>query len=1022
MLRRARNGVPAREMRGLPNRDAIVRLARGRGRSGGLPASLGCRGIAAPGLSGVAARACTRWEHMSDLRQFSGPNQGYVLEQHERWLADPSSVDAGWRAFFADFAPPAPQAPGAEASSAGTAAPAVDLRRVIGAHELAEAIRALGHTAARLDPLGGELRPDPALEPSAHGVTEADLAALPASVAIGTTAVDRESRTALEAVARLRGIYAGTVGYEFDHIPDAQERTWLHQSVESGRFRASLPADEKKALLARLSQVEGFERYLHRTFFGQKRFSIEGTDLMVPMLDETIRAAARAGARDVVIGMAHRGRLNVLTHVLGKPYAMMLAGFASAQKTPALLANHNPDEPSGDVKYHMGWRDTRQVEGRQVTVTLSPNPSHLEFVNPVVVGMTRAAQDDTTRAGVPSLDAEAGLAVLIHGDAAFPGQGTVAETLNMSGLRGYAVGGTIHLIANNQIGFTTNPGEDRSTRYASDLAKGFEIPVVHVNADDAEACLAVTRMAHAYRERFHKDFVVDLVGYRRWGHNEGDEPSFTQPTMYEAIRTHPTARETFAARLVAEGVVTQAEADAMLQGVLDELAKTLESLGEGDAHAHAEHEAEPRPRVPTETGVPAETLAGLNDALLRRPEGFQPNARLDKLLQRRRDAMGPDGGIDWGHAESLAFASLLAEGTPVRLSGQDAERGTFSHRHVVLHDAATDTRFNPFTELPGARASFEVHNSPLSEMAVVGFEYGYTVFDPQALVIWEAQFGDFANGAQVMIDQYLAASEQKWGQASGLVLLLPHGYEGQGPEHSSARLERYLQLSAEGNLRVVYPTTAAQYFHLLRRQAGMLGSEARPLVVMSPKSLLRHPLAAARLEELAQGRFQPVLRDEEAERRADQITRLLLCSGKVWVDLVGTGDEQRAERAAIEGIDRVALVRVEELYPFPAAEVEAVVAGFPRLREIVWVQEEPRNMGAWSHLAPRLREVVRGELPVRYVGRPERASPAEGLATRHLAEQNRIVHEALGGAPAAPAGSGQGAAPGGGEKLISKRK
>jgi 2-oxoglutarate dehydrogenase E1 component len=953
---------------------------------------------------------------MSDLRQFSGPNQGYVLEQHERYLADPSTVDAGWRSFFADFTPPAPEAPGAPSTSATAAAPAVDLRRVIGAHELAEAIRARGHTAARLDPLGSAPEPDPALEPSAHGVTEADLAALPASVALGTSTVDRQSRTALEAIARLREIYAGTVGYEFDHIPDAVERTWLHDAVETGQFRAPLPAEAKKALLRRLSQVEGFERYLHRTFFGQKRFSIEGTDVMVPMLDETIAAAARAGARHVVIGMAHRGRLNVLTHVLGKPYAMMLTGFASAQKTPALLANHNPDEPSGDVKYHMGWRDTRQVEGREVTVTLSPNPSHLEFVNPVVVGMTRAAQDDTTRPGPPSLDTDAGLAVLIHGDAAFPGQGTVTETLNMSGLRGYTVGGTIHLIANNQIGFTTDPGEDRSTRYASDPAKGFEIPVVHVNADDAEACLAVARMAHAYRERFHKDFMVDLVGYRRWGHNEGDEPNFTQPTMYEAIRTHPTARETLAAELVAQGVVSQAEADAALQQVLDELARTLEGLAEGDGHGD-EAGDESRPRVPAETGVPAAALAELNDALLRRPGGFQPNARLDKLLQRRKGALGPEGGIDWGHAESLAFASLLAEGVPVRLSGQDAERGTFSHRHLVLHDAASGARFNPLAELPQSRASFEVHNSPLSEMAVVGFEYGYTVFDPQALVLWEAQFGDFANGAQVMIDQYLAASEQKWGQASGLVLLLPHGYEGQGPEHSSARLERYLQLSAEGNLRVVYPTSAAQYFHLLRRQASMLGSEARPLVVMSPKSLLRHPLAAARLEELAHGRFQPVLRDEEAERRADQITRLLLCSGKVWVDLVGTGDEQRAERAAIEGIDRVALVRVEELYPFPAGEVEAVVAGFPRLREIVWVQEEPRNMGAWSFLAPRLREVTRGELPVRYVGRPERASPAEGHATRHVAEQSRIVHEALSGAPAAPAGS----APGG-EKLISKRK
>jgi 2-oxoglutarate dehydrogenase E1 component len=943
---------------------------------------------------------------MADLRQFSGPNQGYVLDLYERWQADPASVDAGWRAYFADFDPSRNGA--APASSAGAA---VDLRAVIGAHELADAIRARGHTAARLNPLGGDPRPDPALLPESHGVSEAELGDVPAGAVSGGV-----GGSAADAVRRLREIYSGTVGYEFDHIPDAGERAWLHEAVEGGRFRAEQSPEQRRGLLRRLSAVEGFERYLHRTFFGQKRFSIEGTDLMVPMLDETIAAAARAGARHVVIGMAHRGRLNVLTHVLGKPYAMMVSAFQSAQRTPSMEANHNPDEPSGDVKYHMGWRDTRQVEGREVTVTLSPNPSHLEFVNPVVVGMTRAAQDDTTATGAPRLNPDAGLAVLIHGDAAFPGQGTVAETLNMSGLRGYTVGGTIHLIANNNIGFTTNPDEDRSTRYSSDLAKGFEIPVVHVNADDAEACLAVTRMAHAYRERFHKDFVVDLVGYRRWGHNEGDEPSFTQPVMYEAIRTHPTAREQLAAELVAQGVVSQADADGMLQAVFDELSRTLEESGDG--HAHDDDEADGDERLSSEegTGVDAATLRELNDGLLARPEGFTPNARLDKLLQRRREAIGPDGGIDWGHAESLAFASLLAEGTPVRLSGQDAERGTFSHRHVVLHDARTGGCYDVLASHPRAAASFEVHNSPLSEMAVVGFEYGYTVFDPQALVIWEAQFGDFANGAQVMIDQYLAASVQKWGQASGLVLLLPHGYEGQGPEHSSARLERYLQLAAEGNLRVVYPTTAAQYFHLLRRQAATLGPEARPLVVMSPKSLLRHPLAAARLEQLAEGRFHPVLRDADAETRAEAITRLVLCSGKVYVDLVGTSDEQRAERASIEGIDRVALVRVEELYPFPAGEIEAVVAGFPSLREIFWVQEEPRNMGAWTYAAPRLVQIAQGRVPLRYVGRPDRASPAEGHSSRHVAEQNRIVHEALSGSPPGPASAPEA------EKLISKRK
>jgi 2-oxoglutarate dehydrogenase E1 component len=936
----------------------------------------------------------------ADFREFHGPNAGYVLDLHERFVRDPASVGAEWRAFFeAGFDPSRLDAP----AGAAAAVPAgVDLAQVVGAHELAEAIRARGHTAARLNPLGWEPKADPSLAPAAHGISDAALAALPGSVVRGPAG--QGAGTAAEAVERLRRTYSGTVGYEFDHIVDPVERAWLYDGVESGRFLAPLSGDEKRGLLKRLSQVEGFERFLHRTFFGQKRFSIEGTDMMVPMLDEMIEEAGSHGARGVLIGMAHRGRLNVLTHVLGKPYEKMLAGFQSAQKKARLEAAHNPDQPSGDVKYHMGWTDRREAGGVTVDVTLSPNPSHLEFVGCVVVGMTRAAQDDTARGGEPTVDFAAAVPVLIHGDAAFPGQGVVAETLNMSALPGYAVGGTLHLIANNQVGFTTNPEQSRSTRYSSDMAKGFEVPVVHVNADDAEACLAVARMACAYRSQFGKDFVIDLVGYRRWGHNEGDEPLFTQPVMYEVIRDHPTVREHLARQLVGEGVLSQGEADAMLQEVFDALGAVNDALAQGgaDAAVHADAPSRNGRRAPGATAVPAETLTELNEALLGRPEGFTPNPRLEKLLQRRREAMGPEGGIDWGHAETLAFATLLAEGTPVRLSGQDAERGTFSHRHVVLNDAKTGAKLNVLASLPQAKASFEVHNSPLSEMAVLGFEYGYTVADPRALVLWEAQFGDFANGAQVMIDQYIAASWQKWEQSSGLVMLLPHGYEGQGPEHSSARLERFLQLSAEGNLRVANCTTAAQYFHLLRRQARLLETDPRPLVVMAPKSLLRHPMAAAHLADLAEGRFHPVLRDAAAEGRADEVTRVVLCSGKVYVDLVGGSDEQKAERAAIEGVDRVAVVRVEELYPFPAEELRAAFAAFPRLREVVWAQEEPRNMGAWTFVEPRLRELA-GPLPVRYEGRPDRASPAEGYADRHLAEQARIVRAAWSGAPAAAA-------------------
>ncbi|HEU4456877.1 MAG TPA: 2-oxoglutarate dehydrogenase E1 component, partial [Longimicrobium sp.] len=696
---------------------------------------------------------------MADLREFHGPNAGYVLDLYEQFRRDPSLVDEGWRAYFADFTPPpAESAQAAPAAPAGApAAAGVSIEKLVAAREYTRAIRVRGHTAARLDPLGSEPDADPQLEPGYYDLTEADLAAMPAAVALDP---DPRSATALDEVRRLRAIYCGTTGYDYHHLTSFAERTWLRRSIESGRFGQPLPAERRRALLERLTEVEGFERFLHRTFFGQKRFSIEGTDAMVPMLDEVIRDAAAAGARDVIVGMAHRGRLNVLTHVLGKPYPLMLAGFVSAQKAPEADDQQNTDEFSGDVKYHMGWEDEREVDGRPIRVSLSPNPSHLEFVNPVVVGMTRAAQDDTERTGAPGLDPNAAVAVLIHGDAAFPGQGTVAETLNMRGLKGYTVGGTLHVIANNQVGFTTDPWDDRSTRYASDLAKGFEIPVVHVNADDPEACLAVTRLAFAYRQEFGKDFVIDLVGYRRWGHNEGDEPLFTQPRMYDVIRTHPTARELYAKALAEAGAVTADEAEAMAKRVADELSRATDDARAGVSHADDGDEPSRNGRsAESETAVAAERLRELNAGLLARPEGFTPNARLDKnVLQKRRDALdAAEPAVDWGHAEALAFASLLADGVPVRITGQDAERGTFSHRHAVLHCAATGVEHNTLHSLPQAKASFEVHNSPLSEMAVVGFEYGYSVRDPQALVIWEAQFGDFVNGAQVMIDQYLAA-------------------------------------------------------------------------------------------------------------------------------------------------------------------------------------------------------------------------------------------------------------------------
>jgi 2-oxoglutarate dehydrogenase E1 component len=757
--------------------------------------------------------------------------------------------------------------------------------------------------------------------------------------------------------------------------------------------------------------------------------------MLVLILDEAIRCQTYRGNREVIMGMAHRGRLNVLAHVLGKPYAAILAEFERAGQRPTAAASDTGDTGwTGDVKYHLGARRRGAVV--QVSITLAPNPSHLEFVNPVVEGMARAAQDRTGAPGSPAQDLEAALAVLIHGDAAFPGEGVVAETLNLSRLAGYQTGGTIHIIVNNQIGFTTEPSEGRSTLYAGDLAKGFEIPIVHVNADDPEACLTIARLACAYRDKFHKDFLIDLVGYRRWGHNEGDEPAFTQPRLYERIRSHPTVRELWARELERQGIVTRAEVEAMTRAAVarleearlqaaaheEALRRGEEGTLESELEDETERSASPGGGDEVATGAPIETLMALNEALLRFPAGFHLNPRLERPLARRRAAFEPGGTVDWAHAETLAFASILADGTPIRLTGQDVERGTFSQRHLVLHDAETGAPFVPLETLPTARASFAVYNSPLSEMAPLGFEYGYSVQSPSILVVWEAQFGDFINAAQVIVDQFIVSARAKWRQMLGLVLLLPHGYEGQGPEHSSARLERWLQLAAGDNLRIANCTNAAQYFHLLRRQAALLTRDPRPLIVMTPKSLLRHPRAVSGADALAYGAFQRVIessletrgwgtgagedgpagRPGESSRvpsllqppspgLRESISRLLLCSGKIAVEI--------AESASRAPAPAVAMARIEELHPFPDAELARVIASYPNLREIVWVQEEPENMGAWGYIAPRIRDLIEPDIPLRYVGRGARASTAEGSAERHAVEQARIVAEVLHVAP-----------------------
>jgi len=738
--------------------------------------------------------------------------------------------------------------------------------------------------------------------------------------------------------------------------------------------------------------VETLEKFLHKAYLGQKRFSIEGVDMLVPMLDLTIERAAESGARDVVIGMAHRGRLNVLAHTIGRPYETIFAEFEGGRHVEA--GQLTPEGGTGDVKYHHGAEGAyRTGKNTAITVTLSPNPSHLEFVAPVVDGRARAKQ--TQRRGRDAHhDPTAALPVTIHGDAAFAGQGVVAETLNLGALKGYRTGGTLHIITNNQVGFTTDMEDARSTRYASDLAKGFDIPIIHVNGDDAEACLSAVRLSMAYRDKFHQDVLIDLVGYRRHGHNEGDEPAYTQPVMYERIKALPTTRERYARQLVEAGVLTQEEADRQATDAYQRLVDIQQgfkaSMSRGTPNEQPHKLAGPGLEV--DTALAPEFLVALNEQLLSWPDGFTVHPKLRRQLERRRAALGPAGGIDWAHAESLALASLLTEGVPVRLTGQDTERGTFSQRHLVLHDAVTGEQLAPIQRLPGALAPLELHNSPLSELATMGFEYGYSAAAPEALVLWEAQFGDFINGAQVIVDQFLSAGLSKWGLTTRLTLLLPHGYEGQGPEHSSARLERFLQLAAEGNIRVANPTTPAQYFHLLRRQARR--TRQRPLVVMTPKSLLRLPQAASRLEDLSAGRWHPVLDDPLAAQRASEISRVVLCTGKIYYDLLAEADKLEAGRPAI--------VRLEQLYSFPWPAARAMLARYPRMEELVWVQEEPRNMGAWSYLAPKLEELAPAGVVVKYSGRPERASPAEGYPAAHAAEQGRIIREALGSGPAQP--------------------
>jgi 2-oxoglutarate dehydrogenase E1 component len=916
---------------------------------------------------------------MSGWEGFSGINRGYVLELYERFKQDPSAVDPETRTLFERWTPPADDAPARGADGAPSA------RAAVAAVNLAQAIRRYGHLAAQLDPLGTKPIGDPTLRPERHGLTDEDLRHIPATLVSSPLAA--ESANMQELVAALRRVYCSTTGYDYAQVFVPEERQWLRKAAEEGRFREPADPIDPVAVLERLTQVEAFERFLHRTFPGKTRFSIEGLDMLVPILDEVIGDAAEAGTRSILIGMAHRGRLNVMAHVLCKPYQQILAEF----KDPLSSRNFREDMAwTGDVKYHAGAHRAIK-DGREIglEVSMPPNPSHLEAVDPVVEGMARAAGTSTDQPGAPKFDPRRSLPILIHGDAAFPGQGIVAETLNLSRLAGYDTGGTIHIIVNNQLGFTAESSESYSTSYASGLARGFKIPIVHVNADDPVACVEAARLAIAYRARFQRDFLIDLIGYRRWGHNEGDEPGFTQPVMYQKIASHPTVREIWARTLVTRGVIDASVPETLSRKYMDELQSAFDQL------QVEEHFVEPMPEAPppgaaakAQTAVPLERLAELNAGMLALPEGFAVHKKLERMREKRAQAVAqPDERtIDWSAAEDLAFASTLADGISIRLTGEDVERGTFSHRHAVLHDVTSGALHIPLQALPQAKAAFEIQNSPLSENGALGFEYGYNVQTPSRLVVWEAQYGDFINGAQVIIDEFIVSARVKWGQQPSLVLLLPHAHEGQGPDHASARPERFLQLAADTNVRIANCTTAAQYFHLLRRQAALLLTDPLPLIVLTPKSLLRHPMVASTPRELAEGRFRTIIDDDDARGRARDVRRVLVCSGKVYVDLAGS-DKRAAARD-------IAVCRVEQLYPVPAHNLRAMLDGYPSAQEIVWVQEEPENMGAWDFLRPHLEEAAHGR-PVRVIARPRSASPAEGSAARHARQQQLLIDAAF---------------------------
>ena len=914
-----------------------------------------------------------------------GANLGYVLDLYDIYLDDPSAVPEDLQVLFSTIKNgEANIATNTEGQSNVTKGDST-IKRVM---RLIDNIRQYGHLLADIYPVNRPQRENvPKLNIEDFNLDQETLESI--SAGIVSEHFKDIYDNAYEAIVRMEKRYKGPIAFEYTHINNNRERVWLKRRIETP-YKATLNDNQKIELFKNLAHVEGFEKYLHKNFVGAKRFSIEGVDTLVPMLQQTLRIASDEGIQNIQIGMAHRGRLNVLTHVLEKPYEMMISEFMHSDPMKFLPEDGSLQLTSGwtgDVKYHLGGVKTTQSYGSEQRISLANNPSHLEIVAPVVLGKTRANQDTTDKPGAVTTEFKKSMPILIHGDAAYPGQGINFEAMNLGNLEGYSTGGSLHIITNNRIGFTTEPEDGRSTTYSSDVAKGYDVPIMHVNADNVEATIEAIEIAMAFRKEFNKDVVIDLVGYRRYGHNEMDEPSITNPLQYHEIRKHESVDILYGKQLVNENIISEDQMNQIFDDVQNTLRAAHDKIDKNDKMDNPDMQKPDILAEPIQTKdeeVSYEQLKEINDAMLSYPSDFNVLKKLNKVLEKRREPFeSEDGLVDWAQAEQLAFATITQNGRPIRLTGQDSERGTFSHRHAVLHDPDTGAQYVPLHNVPDQKATFEVRNSPLSEAAVVGFEYGYNVQNKSCMTIWEAQYGDFSNMAQMIFDNFLFSSRAKWGERSGLTLFLPHSFEGQGPEHSSARLERFLQLAGENNSTIVNLSSSSNYFHLLRAQAANLGTQSmRPLVVMSPKSLLRNKTVADPISKFTSGKFEPIL--PEAHDKAS-VKKVILASGKMFIDL--------KEYLTKNPNKSILLVAVERLYPFPADEIDALLSELPNLEHVAWVQEEPKNQGAWSFVYPYLKELTTDKYDLSYHGRIHRSAPAEGDGEIHKLVQNMIIEQ-----------------------------